>query len=75
VQENEAQEELSLYPNPAQDLIQLQLKGINEAASGLEIYNSASQLVHSKRPASQAFLQVDCANWSSGTYTIAGPIK
>lgn len=58
--------EVDMYPNPANDLVNIQT---NENVDVVSIFDLNGRLIYSKKPSSNA-LVINTAKWSSGVYTV-----
>ncbi|WP_435577962.1 T9SS type A sorting domain-containing protein [Gilvibacter sp.] len=61
-----AQANISLYPNPVQDQVQLNTNGLE--IQNLAIYNQLGQQVMQETVTTAVNLQIDAANWSAGIF-------
>lgn len=59
----------NLFPNPAQDQIQIQLTDWS-ALTTVQVYNSLGQLVHTDQFGGQNY-QTSISDWSSGSYVVS----
>lgn len=67
IEENELAQELSVYPNPTSNFINISREGEN--ISSYQIFNTKGELVEAGNE-SQANYQVDVSNWSNGIYFV-----
>jgi hypothetical protein len=60
----------NVYPNPAKELLNVQLKGLNKSVSQIELYNTNSQLVFSSKVKNNSTHQIDISRLPDGLYAI-----
>lgn len=62
--------ELAVYPNPAADYIQIDLRNVDRApGSLLVVYNAKGERIHSESLVNE-IITVSCTAWAAGTYYI-----
>lgn len=64
---NNKEREIKVYPNPANELLTIQILDINSKITSAEIYNSSGQLVQEFKPDDNVF-HINTQNYSSGLY-------
>lgn len=74
IEENEADFNLSVYPNPSTDLTNIKVSLIETSDVNVEIYNALGELVYSKNTqnltAGAYIYSVDVTAFSAGMYTV-----
>lgn len=61
--------ELTIFPNPAVDLVQIQFEKANEN-NLIELYTSAGKLLLTQSSGANTLCQVDMSKYESGTYLV-----
>lgn len=67
------QQSFNAYPNPAKDLVNLDVYLNDNSEFFIEAFNSNGSLIYSKKVLSEtetSKLQINTSNWASGNYTI-----
>ncbi len=63
--------ELSVYPNPAYDMLNIDFTGMEVAGSGtIEIYDNSGKSVFSRKGDTQGILLLDITDFAAGTYYV-----
>lgn len=62
---------LTVYPNPATDMLQVSLKGIAAKDGLLKVYNVSGQEVLSMNGTGKNNVQINTRSWPAGTYFLA----
>jgi hypothetical protein len=62
-------DEVSIYPNPANHILNIQLNNGNDNRS-LAIYNSIGELIQIIETISDKFISISTENWTNGIYFI-----
>ncbi|RZK12445.1 MAG: T9SS type A sorting domain-containing protein [Flavobacterium sp.] len=61
---------VSIYPNPANDVLNISLGDAGDLPSAYSIYNNLGQIIAQKKVASNADLSINTSDLSSGIYFI-----
>ena len=70
LEESEMDEAISIFPNPANDMINLKLSNnINNSSGIFYLYNNMGALVHQEEITHSTIAQVDVKSFPEGMYT------
>ena len=61
---------IKLYPNPANHLVEIDLSGMNDAVSYVDVYNHLGQVVLQKQFNATGPVQMDVTNLKEGIYIV-----
>ncbi len=59
-----------IYPNPSEDVLNINLNKLNFVPQQLEIYNALGQIIYSERILNKGQLAINTSSLSSGTYIV-----
>lgn len=62
------QNSVTLYPNPTQDVLYVEMDGFSEEKGQLSIYNALGQEVHQQEIGGNDYLEIDASNFNVGMY-------
>lgn len=63
--------DISIYPNPANDLIRIDLGEKAVDAKSIEVFNMLGESMHQVNTNNNAFLEIPTSNWANGMYMIS----
>lgn len=67
---NENKSELYIFPNPAKDILNIQLTNINNNIYSFDVYNITGNKIYSKLNCVNDKHTLNVANWDRGVYII-----
>ncbi len=68
-----AQPDFKIFPNPATQLVNMELNSSNSGPCTVQIFNFAGAMIHefeTRTNGSTQWFQLDCSDWSRGSYIV-----
>lgn len=70
VNNNQAGAQVSLFPNPTQDWVNIEIKGALQADANVVIYDALGRMMYSKAINENGILKIDVSNYARGLYQV-----